>query len=69
MTTKETLIKNLKEKKSPIGILGLGYVGLPLAVVFAEAGFHVTGVDPDSRKVDCWKHGVSHMPDGKTESV
>ena len=50
MSIKETLIKNLKEKKARIGILGLGYVGLPLAVVFAEAGFHVTGVDPDSRK-------------------
>ena len=43
MSTKETLIKNLKEKDARIGILGLGYVGLPLAVVFAEAGFHVTG--------------------------
>ena len=52
MSIKETLITNLKEKKARIGILGLGYVGLPLAVVFAEAGFHVTGVDPDARKVD-----------------
>ena len=51
MSIKETLITNLKEKKARIGILGLGYVGLPLAVVFAEAGFHVTGVDPDARKV------------------
>ena len=46
MSTKETLIKKLKEKKARIGILGLGYVGLPLAVVFGEAGFQVTGVDP-----------------------
>ncbi len=69
MTTKETLIKNLKEKKASIGILGLGYVGLPLAVVFAEAGFHVTGVDPDSRKVDCLEKGVSYIPDVKTETI
>ncbi len=69
MTTKETLIKNLKEKKASIGILGLGYVGLPLAVVFAEAGFHVTGVDPDSRKVDCLEKGVSYIPDVKTEAI
>ena len=45
MSIKETLIESLKEKKARIGILGLGYVGLPLAVVFAEAGFHVTGID------------------------
>ncbi|MBN2117672.1 MAG: nucleotide sugar dehydrogenase [Anaerolineales bacterium] len=69
MSIKETLIKSLKEKKSRIGILGLGYVGLPLAVVFAEAGFHVTGVDPDSRKVDSINQGVSYIPDVETEAV
>src|SRR5512138_2735529 len=69
MSIKETLVKNLKEKKARIGILGLGYVGLPLAVVFAEAGFHVTGVDPDPRKVDSLKQGVSYIPDVKTEAI
>jgi UDP-N-acetyl-D-glucosamine dehydrogenase len=69
MTTKETLIKNLKEKKARIGILGLGYVGLPLAVVFAEAGFHVTGIDPDVRKADSINKGVSYIPDVKTEAM
>jgi UDP-N-acetyl-D-glucosamine dehydrogenase len=69
MSIKETLIKSLKEKKARIGILGLGYVGLPLAVVFAEAGFHVTGVDPDSRKVDSINKGVSYIPDVETEAV
>jgi len=33
-----------------VGIIGLGYVGLPLPVTFAEAGFHVTGIDTDQRK-------------------
>ncbi|PWB69975.1 MAG: UDP-N-acetyl-D-glucosamine dehydrogenase [Anaerolineales bacterium] len=69
MSTKETLIKSLKEKKARIGILGLGYVGLPLAVVFAEAGFHVTGIDPDSRKVDSLNQGISYIPDVMTESI
>ena len=69
MLIKETLIADLKTKKAQIGILGLGYVGLPLAVVFAEAGFHVTGIDPDSRKVDCLNQGVSYIPDVKTESL
>jgi len=69
MSTKETLINKLKDKNARIGILGLGYVGLPLAVVFAEAGFHVTGIDPDSRKIDALAKGISYIPDVKTESV
>ena len=69
MSTKETLIKKLKDKKVRVGILGLGYVGLPLAVVFAEAGFHVTGIDPDSRKIDSISKGISYIPDVKTSSI
>ena len=69
MFIKEDLIKRLKDKKATIAILGLGYVGLPLAVVFGEAGFHVTGVDPDSRKVDSLKKGESYIPDVKSEAV
>jgi len=69
MSIKETLIKDLKEKKARVAVLGLGYVGLPLAVVFAEAGFHVTGIDPDSRKVDSLNKGVSYIPDVKTATV
>jgi len=67
MTVKEALLKQLKEKTARIGILGMGYVGLPLAVVFAEAGFTVTGIDPDKRKVDSLKEGVSYIPDVPTE--
>jgi UDP-N-acetyl-D-glucosamine dehydrogenase len=69
MTVKETLIQQLKEKKARIGILGLGYVGLPLAVVFAEAGFDVVGIDPDSRKTDAINQGLSYIPDVPTEKV
>ena len=69
MSTKETLIRKLKEKNVRIGILGLGYVGLPLAVVFGEAGFHVTGIDTDPRKVDSLNRGVSYIPDVKTEAI
>jgi UDP-N-acetyl-D-glucosamine dehydrogenase len=67
MSIKETLIEDLRTKKAHVGILGLGYVGLPLAVVFAEAGFRVTGIDTDLRKVDCLNKGVSYIPDVKTE--
>jgi len=69
MSTKDDLVKKLREKKARIAILGLGYVGLPLAVVFGEAGFHVTGVDPDKRKIDALNKGVSYIPDVKTETV
>ncbi|MDO9348334.1 MAG: nucleotide sugar dehydrogenase, partial [Anaerolineales bacterium] len=61
--------KQLKEKTARIGILGMGYVGLPLAVVFAEAGFIVTGIDPDQRKVEALNKGVSYIPDVPTETV
>jgi UDP-N-acetyl-D-glucosamine dehydrogenase len=69
MSAKEVLINKLKDKNAKIAILGLGYVGLPLAVVFAEAGFHVTGVDPDRRKIDALAEGKSYIPDVKSESV
>jgi len=69
MSIKETLIEDLRTKKARIGILGLGYVGLPLAVVFAEAGFHVTGIDPDARKAASIQKGVSYIPDVKTATV
>jgi len=69
MSKKEILIKSLKDKKAKLAVLGLGYVGLPLAVVFGEAGFTVTGVDPDARKVDSLNKGVSYIPDVKTETV
>jgi UDP-N-acetyl-D-glucosamine dehydrogenase len=69
MSIKETLIEELQTRQARVGVLGLGYVGLPLAAVFAEAGFHVTGIDPDTRKVDCLNTGVSYIPDVKTETV
>jgi len=69
MSTKKTLIEKLKNKSATIAVLGLGYVGLPLAVVFGEAGFNVTGIDPDANKVDLLNRGVSYIPDVKTEAV
>ena len=69
MTTKETLINQLRTKTARVGILGLGYVGLPLAVVFAEAGFTVTGIDPDKRKADSLNKGTSYIQDVPTEQI
>lgn len=69
MSIKDTLIKKLKDKNAKVAVLGLGYVGLPLAVVFGEAGFRVTGVDPDQRKIEALAKGESYIPDVKTEAV
>jgi UDP-N-acetyl-D-glucosamine dehydrogenase len=46
-----------------IGIIGMGYVGLPLAVAFAEAGHHVVGVEIDARKVESLAAGESYVED------
>ena len=64
MTT--TLEKKLEAGTASVGIIGLGYVGLPLAMAFARSGVHVTGFDIDRAKVDAVKHGksyISHIPD------
>ena len=42
----------IKQKEAHIGIIGLGYVGLPLAIEFCKAGFLVTGLDIDQRKIN-----------------
>jgi UDP-N-acetyl-D-glucosamine dehydrogenase len=51
------------EQQKIIGIVGLGYVGLPLAVAFAEAGFHVLGVDTDPEKIAAIARGESYIED------
>jgi UDP-N-acetyl-D-glucosamine dehydrogenase len=69
MKTKDALIKKLHEKKAKIGILGMGYVGMPLAVVFAEKGFNVLGIDPDKRKLETFGKGFSYIRDVSNETV
>ncbi len=63
----ETVLQSIKEKIASrnfrIAILGLGYVGLPLAVAFAEAGFRVIGIDIDQKKVRLLNRGVSYIED------
>jgi len=69
MTIKEDIFKKLENKTATVGILGLGYVGLPLAVVFAEAGFKVIGVDPVGEKVEKINQGVSYVMDVPNEKL
>jgi UDP-N-acetyl-D-glucosamine dehydrogenase len=69
MTTFDTLTMKLQNRTAVVSILGLGYVGLPLAVVFAEAGFKVIGVDPMESKVDSIQRGESYILDVTSEQV
>ncbi len=69
MTQTTALIERLKSKTARVGILGLGYVGLPLAVVFAEAGFNVTGIDPVEEKVSLINQGKSYVLDVTSDKV
>jgi UDP-N-acetyl-D-glucosamine dehydrogenase len=57
MKVKEEILNKVAQGKEIIGVIGLGYVGLPLAVGFAEAGVHVIGFDKNSQKVDMINHG------------
>jgi UDP-N-acetyl-D-glucosamine dehydrogenase len=66
---KETLLKKLEQRTAKVAILGMGYVGLPLAVVLAEAGFEVVGIDPHEAKVESLNEGKSYIPDIPTEQV
>ena len=63
MNYTQELIRKFNDKSAHIAILGLGYVGLPLAVVFAESGFRVTGNDPIGSKVDALNSGKSYIFD------
>lgn len=74
MTQKSTeLIAKLTDKSAKIGIVGMGYVGLPLGLRFIDVGFHVTGFDVDEDKVTKLRAGesyIEHIPGAKiTEGV
>jgi len=55
------LLKKIKSRKAKVGIIGLGYVGLPIVIEFCKTGFPVTGFDVDSRKVESLKQGKSYI--------
>jgi UDP-N-acetyl-D-glucosamine dehydrogenase len=66
---RDSLIDKFQQRKAKVAVLGLGYVGLPLATVFAEAGFDVTGIDPDRDKVVSIDRGESYVQDVPSEQV
>jgi UDP-N-acetyl-D-glucosamine dehydrogenase len=60
---KDALLNSLHDHSAKISVLGLGYVGLPLAMAFSEAGFQIIGIDPDPRKVNGLNKGESYIQD------
>ncbi|UCH74783.1 MAG: nucleotide sugar dehydrogenase [Rhodospirillales bacterium] len=63
------LRRRLLDRTARIGIIGLGYVGLPLSVAFAESGFHVTGFDIDAGKVAHLNAGESYIGHVGSEAI
>lgn len=60
-TSFDELKARIQQRKARVGIIGLGYVGLPLALLYSEQNFQVTGFDIDARKVDTLSKGGSYI--------
>ncbi|MFA5713975.1 MAG: NAD(P)-binding domain-containing protein, partial [Bacteroidales bacterium] len=63
MKYKKEILDKIENNSVVVGVVGLGYVGLPLAVTFAQAGLHVIGFDKSSEKVDKINHGSNYIKD------
>lgn len=62
-TVQQSVENRIASRDLRVAVLGLGYVGLPLGVAFAEAGFNVIGIDVDEKKVRLINHGASYIED------
>src|SRR5262245_38579660 len=69
VTPLEQLARNLRAREARVVVIGLGYVGLPLAVSFAHAGFRVVGLEMDAERVDQINRGHSYIDDIPTAAV
>src|ERR1017187_10723926 len=68
-TTQDLFTEKIRSRTAKVGIVGLGYVGLPLAIEFAKAGFSVTGIDIQPSKVEELNAGRSYIQDVPTETL
>jgi len=65
----ESLLAKIQEKKAIVGVIGLGYVGLPLIRAFVNAGFRTMGFDVDQRKIDALLAGKSYIKHIRSEDI
>ncbi|MDZ4662385.1 MAG: nucleotide sugar dehydrogenase [Pseudomonadota bacterium] len=68
----DILVEKLKKKEAKIGVVGLGYVGLPLSLRLVEVGFYVYGLDIDSQKVKSLNDGksyIAHIPESHISNM
>ena len=65
----DSLLERIHSRRARTGVVGLGYVGLPLAVELAKAGFHTTGIDLDEKKIQAVNEGRSYIPDVSSADV
>lgn len=63
------LERKIRDRSARVGVIGLGYVGLPLALEMAKEGFQVTGIDIDRQKVDSVNAGISYVLDVPSETL
>src|SRR3954469_23513620 len=61
--TEELLLKKIKDKTARIGVIGMGYVGLPFAVEKAKVGFKVVGIDQNPKRTEKINRGENYIPD------
>lgn len=65
----EKFVQKIREKKSVISVIGLGYVGLPIAIKLADTGFTVKGFDNSASKINKLKNGISYIDDITNEDL
>ena len=63
MSDPEVLFQQINNATARIGVIGLGYVGLPLATTFGQNGYRVTGIDVDQAKIECLGRDESYIQD------
>ena len=69
MPETDGLVETLADRSATVGVIGLGYVGLPLSIEFSEAGFDVAGYDINRERVDMLRGGESYVDDVTDETL
>ena len=65
----QDLLTSIRDQSAVIGVIGMGYVGLPLVITFADRGFSVIGFDVDPDKVESLNAGISYIKHIPSEKI